>query len=258
MLRGNRSWRVETPRGAVLQKLYGERSGGLRAALREALISLAGAKTSARAAARCATERRLLAKWRAAGFDVPLDRTAEFPELGGPRVAVIEFVEGGRPLWDVLVRKDLADADRDALLGRFAAQWGRRHAAAIAAADAELVQEHGSLRHVLAAGGRLVTIDLEQAFRPRRDVRPLVAKEIAATLRSHWKRVGEERFARDLRTLAASYPDAAVLRLAADEYLRSPSALRRLLWRCDRALRGRKAAAKYRPLEMLDAALAGR
>ncbi len=133
-LDGNRSWRIDTPRGAVLQKLYVERAGAVRGVVRDALIAVMGTKTSARAAARRATERRLLATWRAAGFDVPRDLTDEFPELGGDRVAVFEFVEG-RPLYDVLAREGLAGAPRAEILLRFAADWGRRHVAALRGSD---------------------------------------------------------------------------------------------------------------------------
>lgn len=256
-LDGNRSWRVETRDGPVLQKLYVERAGAIRGVVRDLLIALSGVKTSARAAERWATERRILEKWRAAGFDVPRVLTDERRDLGGPCVAILEFVPG-RPLYDLLVRKDLAAGERASILRRFAAEWGRRHAAAISAQDADLIQEHGSIRHVLVAPDRMTTIDLEQAFLPRKDVRPLVAKEIAGYLRSHWKRTGAEAFARDLDEIVAAYPDPSILRGAADEYLRSGSALRGLVWRIDRAarrLRGGRDRAKYGPLQLLDEVL---
>ena len=259
-LNGNRAWRIDTPGGAVLQKLYVERSGGLRGVLRDLLIAIAGTKTSARAKARRATERRLLAKWRGAGFDVPLDRTDEFPQFGGSNVAVFEFVNG-QPLYDLLVSPQISPDTRASLLRRFAAEWGRRHVAAIAANDADLIQEHGSIRHVLVSDARMTTIDLEQAFLQRRDVRPLVAKEIAGYLRSHWKRVGEERFGSDLEAVLDGYPKPDILRDAADEYLRSASVLRRLIWSLDRIARRRRGGrdrAKYGPLELLHARLKAR
>jgi hypothetical protein len=249
---GNRSWRIETPKGPALQKLYRERGGALSVLVREILIAAARTKTSQRARARRATERRLLRHWRERGFTVPQDWTEDLPAFGGPDVAVLEFVEGAVPLWDLLVRPALDEERRVAVLRSFAAEWGRRHAEAVRASDAELVQEHGSIRHVLVAGDRQVSIDLEQAFLPCRDVRPLVAKEIAATLRSLWKRVGEERYAKDLAVVVAAYPDPSLLRGAADAYLRARGA-RRLMWAIDRALRNeRRRRAKYGALERLD------
>ncbi|MCG3133953.1 MAG: hypothetical protein HMLKMBBP_01222 [Planctomycetes bacterium] len=234
-LAGNRSWRVETPSGPVLQKLYVERAGPVRTFLRELLLSAAGSKTSARAAARCATERRLLAAWRAAGADVPRDLT-DAPEgraLAGPRIAVFEFIDGATSLWDLVVDRAVPAEARRAALARFAAAWGARHAAALRANDPSLVQEHGSIRHVLLTPDRVVTIDLEQAFRGTGDVLPLVAKEIAGYLRSLRKRVGEERFPADLATMVAAYPDPALLVRAADCYL-APRGIARIVWWADR------------------------
>lgn len=257
-LRGNRSWRVETPDGPALQKLYCERTGAVAALVREFLIAAARSKTSQRPLARKATERRLLRLWRDHGFDVPRDRTDELPAFGGANVALFEFVDGATPLWDLLADRRLDEARRESVLRRFAAEWGRRHAEALRTGESGLVQEHGSIRHVLVAGERQVWIDLEQAFRARGDLRPLVAKEIAGYLRSIWKRVGEERYARDLATIVAAYPDPGILRSAADEYLR-PRGLRRALWAVDRALRNeRRRRAKYGALEALDAELRAR
>lgn len=260
-LDGNRSWRIETPRGPALQKLYGERGGAAAVLGRQALIAIARSKTSSRALVRRATERRLLRHWRECGFDVPADWTADLPQFGAPNVAILEFIEDATPLWDVLAEESLHAGAREAVLRRFAGEWGRRHAEAIRTRDAALVQEHGTIRHVLVvrpaapAPGRQVWIDLEQAFLPRADVRPLVAKEVAGYLRSIWKRIGEARYAADLATIVDAYPDRTILRAAADEYLRAPG-VRKLLWALDRATRNeRRRRAKYGALESLDAEL---
>ena len=72
-LDGNRIWRVATPRGTVLQKLYAERGGWFASWSREFATRLRGGKTSTRAAGRRATESRLLRQWREAGLDVPAE-----------------------------------------------------------------------------------------------------------------------------------------------------------------------------------------
>jgi hypothetical protein len=256
-LRANRVWRTETPSGPVIQKYYLERAGPIRAVLRDLLIRAIGVKTVACPSARRATERRLLARWRAAGFDVPEDLTERHAWIAGPRVGVYEFVEG-TPLYDLLRRPDLGADERRDVLRRFAADWSRRHAEALRSGDPELLQEHGTIRHVLVAGPRLVTIDFEQAFLPRPDLRPLVAKEIASYLRSLWKRVGPEQFQADLAAILEGYADRKILRAAADEYLVPRTFARRLLWAGDRrmrAVRGGRDRAKYGPLEALRAAL---
>lgn len=251
-LDGNRSWRIETPKGPALQKLYCARGGALGGLVRELLIALARTKTSARPRARRDTERRLLHLWRARGVDVPADWTDDLPQFGAPDVAVLEFVEDAVPLWDLVVRPGLDEERRADVLRRFAAAWGRRHAEALRTGDAGLVQEHGTIRHVLVAGDRLVWIDLEQAFLAREDVSPLLAKEVAGFLRSLWKRAGEERYRLDLAEIVPAYGDPTVLRAACDEYLR-PRGARRVLWAVDRALRNeRRRRAKYGALEALD------
>lgn len=251
-LRGNRSWRIETPRGPALQKLYVERGRAYSVALRDALVLLARTKSPSRALARRATERRLLSLWREHGVDVPADWTDDLPQFGAPDVAVHEFIAGSRPLWDLVVEGEIEPAAREALLRRFADSWGRRHAEALRAREAGLVQEHATIRHVLVAGGRLVWIDHEQAFLPRSDVRPLVAKEVTDLLRSLWKRVGSVRFAADLAVIVDAYPDRTVLRGAVDSYLAATGA-RRILWAIDRRLRTpRRRRAKYGMLEALD------
>ena len=244
----------------MLQKLYVERTGRLRSAVRDLLIRIAGTKTGASPAARRATERRMLALWRASGIDVPEDLTDAFPQFGGPGVALYEFVEG-TTLHDLLEPGRLAgDARRD-VLTRFGTAWGRRHAEALRRGEAALLQEHGSIRHAMVSEERIVTIDLEQAFLPRRDLRPLVAKEVADTLRSLWKRAGEEQFRADLAAILDGYGDPATLAAAAAEYLEPRTPGRRLLWALDRRLRRRRGGrdrTKYGPLEVLAEATAER
>ena len=67
------------------------------------------------------------------------------------------------------------------LLSRFAADWGARHARALADNDPMLVHEHGSVEHVLVVGEapdeRFVTIDLERRYTARTAVEPVVAED---------------------------------------------------------------------------------
>ncbi len=256
-LRGNRIWPVPSPRGGVLQKLYAPHSSGPGYWARLALERLARRKTPTTVAARHATERELLRLWRAAGCDVPAELSTELPQLAHPRVNVIEHVPG-KLLGRLLADETLPRVERDALLARFAAAWGRRHALAVERRDARLVQEHGTFLHVIVSGERLVTIDLEQAYRPRADVVPLVAREIASYVRALAKGASEERLRADLRALVAAYPRRDLLDAAVREHLANPNPVRRLLWALDRRLRRdrRRTLGKYGSLELLRDVLA--
>ncbi|HZL99782.1 MAG TPA: hypothetical protein VFD43_05970 [Planctomycetota bacterium] len=230
---GNRIWRVATPQGTVLQKFYGERGGWLHAWARELGTRLYGHKTSTRAAGRRATEARLLRLWREAGLDVPEDLSGAHPDLANERTLVLEDVPGPL-LSSALADRALPDARREELLRRFGRQWCARHRLALQRGEAALVQEHATLQHVIVSGERLVVFDLENAFRPRRDLGPILAKEIAATLRSLAKCVEPARLHRDLEVLIGAYEDTPRLAAAAGHYLDNPRPWWRLLWALDR------------------------
>jgi hypothetical protein len=185
---------------------------------------------------------------------------------------VLEFVEG--PLLDERLRDPaLAEPARAALLGAFGAAWGRRHRLALSLREPALLQEHGTLQHVLVAGPpdapRLVTFDHENAFARAGDVEAHLAKEVASVLPSLYRsqprpasaRLATEakdaRLAADLRAVLAGYGDPAPLRAACAHYLRPRGALWRLICRIDRAREERAGlrAGKFRLLELLERAL---
>jgi hypothetical protein len=295
-LDGNRIWRVETPRGPVLQKLYAERGSWLHAWGRELGTRLRGGKTSTRASGRRATERRLLALWRAHGCDVPAELSAEHPELANARTLVLELIEG--PLLSRLLDDPVLPATRRAqLIARFAADLARRHDLALAHGEAGLVHEHGGIAHVLVAAPlrtpapgppdgapagppvgmpaadaiatapvaalRFVSFDLENSFRPRRDLAPLIAKEVASCLRSLAR--GRQHAAEDaradalggvragVRAFVAGYGARERLAAAAAHYLDHPSPLWRLVWSVDRRREERRGrpGGKYAALLLL-------
>jgi hypothetical protein len=248
---GNRIWRVETPSGPAVQKLYGERSGSLRSLGKTAVERLLRRKSTSSARSRYATERHLLALWAEAQIDVPADVGSRHPEFLRDDVLLLEFVDG-RPMLIVLAEKRLAQPEREDLLRRFAAGWSRRHRLAVETGEAGFVQEHGTFQHVLVAGDRLVSIDLEQAFRRTRDTMPLVSKEIAAYLRSLWGGVDAETFRRDVESLVEGYESREFLAAAANEYLHNRSRIRRWMWALDRIRNARRGRGKYVALQVLD------
>jgi hypothetical protein len=222
---GNRLWRVETPDGPALQKLYASKAGALRDAWRGALSFVIRGATGASPGARLRTERETLALWREAGIDVPADWTARFPGLAGERVLLLEWIEG-KPLDRVLASGGLDRPARDALLRRFAESWGRRQRLAAERDDARFVQFHAGLMHVLVAGERLVAIDLEQAYLRGRAVAPRLAREVGAIAKSLSKCGDAATFRSDLAALVAAHPDRALLAAAARRALAGAGAVR--------------------------------
>lgn len=244
--RSNRIWRMETPIGPAVQKVYRERDGRLRARVRSILSHVVARKTGVTAHERFVVERSMLHLWRDAGIDVPADLSERVGRPVRERTLLLEDVPGPT-LHDVLCDPLTPPARRADLLARFAALWGARHALALSTGDVRFVQEHATFKHVLVCGPRLVTIDLEQHYLPRRDPRPLLAKEIAGYLRSLWKHVDEATYRRDLAVIAVAYPDPPLLRAAADHYLHPKRLLLRTLWALDRMRDARRARRRGRP-----------
>jgi hypothetical protein len=108
----------------------------------------------------------------------------------------------------------------------------------------------------MVSGDRLVTIDLEQAFTSRRDLVPLVAKEIVAYLRSLGKGADPDTFRADIAAIVSAYPRPELLRATVREYLDNPNPLRRWMWSIDRRRRrAGRPLGKYAALLALRAAL---
>lgn len=255
---GNRVWRVTLPDGRVaIQKLYRRRRSRTKTCLRTALTALAGSKTPPGAAARRATEERMLRHWAEVGCDVPALIDPRDVGLAPGPALLMECVEGDTLLDWLRPRSWCSGAARAALLERFGATWAWRHRQALERHDPSLVQEHGSLDHVIVSGGRLVSFDLEQAFLPGRPVLPLVVKETLACLRGLAKAVDDAGFADDLAALVEGYGDRALLARIVAEGRRPASLLRRVVVAADHALeaRSRKRVSKRFLLDALERAL---
>jgi hypothetical protein len=255
-LDANRIWRVPTADGALVQKLYCERGPFLRRLGTHLGNVFFPLKTRPGARGRHRTERRLLRAWREAGLAVPIDLTDRHPELGGPRVAILEFVEG-RPLGSILRDDDLPRDERDELLGRFARDWGHRLGLALDGGRSDLVQNHATIQHVLVTPDRLVSIDLERHQRSR-NLLPLIAREVGNVLKSLAKRAKPEDVLRaDLTVIVRSFPRRQLLEDVVREAFRSRSPFRRVGWAFDRLrtrLR-RKPHTRYTALAALESVL---
>lgn len=214
----------------ALLKVYRPRRRG--AALRETLRSIGHqlfeGKRGTAPRDRQRTESVVLRLWSAHGFDVPavIERPIP-PEVRDPALW-LEWCPG-RTL-DAALSADACDlaAARD-LAERLAREQARRHQKALELSEPLLAMEHPSIVHVLASGGRLVTIDFENAYRRGFRAAEAVARELAGTLRSFIRRLpdrGEALF----DAYVAAYPHRDLLRAAAESTLRGggiPGALRR-------------------------------
>jgi hypothetical protein len=255
---GNRVWRVETPDGPVIQKLYNRRGRWPAEEFRAVMTALIGRKTSSLARQRRETERRQLALWRLTGFDVPREISAEHPGLAGPTQLILEYLDGPKLLDLLKPQANTSRADRNRLLYRYGTLWRERHDVALSTCDPTFLHEHGTLAHVILCGDRMVTIDLEQGYRSGGTVMPMLAKEVASTLRSLMSRAGEQNWPDDVRALVAGYGDRRRLARVVDEYLHNPRWSRALLWRLDRIRERRsgRRVSKFTALEALEQTLA--
>ncbi|MHC4820350.1 MAG: hypothetical protein ACYTDX_01350 [Planctomycetota bacterium] len=256
-VRGNRVWRVETPTGPVIQKLYRRKAPVWQSAFRSLFARFLRSATGVSIRGRWQVERRMLGEWRKAGVDVPRVLDEEHPRLAGDDITIMEFIDGRLFGW-VLGGRDRADrAQRDDAIDRVCAAWGGRLAVAAEKGDRRLVQVHGSFMHYVLTDDRVVTFDLEQVYLPRGAVMPVIAREIAMCLRFLAKQGDRDTFRLDLDVIVASFPARPLLEATVTEYRHSPSVLRRLVWAMDRAVRGKERGhrGKYAVIDELKLAL---
>lgn len=182
--RGNLVFRCSGEGGDAILKVYRRRGRLWSERLADFSQRWIEGKRGARAEQRCATERASFSAWRRHGFDVPriLDRKPP-AWIGDGSCLWMEFIEG-ESLRDVLQGSGREREEQEALVARLSADSARRHRCALDTGETLLVQEHPAAQHVLVAGPRLVTFDLESAYRPGFPVETALAYEISSTLRS--------------------------------------------------------------------------
>jgi hypothetical protein len=187
--RGNLLFRSTEPGGDVLVKVYRQRKSRWRDFWGDVSEHWFERKRGVRAAQRRETEAAGLAVWRAAGFDVPrLLERARPGWIGDHPFLAMEFVDGPT-LHQALEDPGRPFAERRALVVQLARDQARRHRCALERRETLLVHEHAMSRHVMVSADRLVTFDLEHAYRPGFPLPVAVAYELSSTLRS-LERVG--------------------------------------------------------------------
>lgn len=246
----NAVWQIERKGQRMIVKTYSRRRP-LGSSAISALCYWMEGRTTCSARGRCRTELRNLDLWRKAGFGVPRVVPLRFdPELPVP-YCVLEYVEGTE-LLSLLADRRVDFAVRERVFIGFIEEWGRRHAVALARKEPRLVQEHATLAHVLVAGDRLTTFDLEVSYWNRRNIRVLIGREVLGCIRSLLRRVAAEEAGRFLAVLAATYRPREILESIHEEVFGNPNPLKRLVYRIDRIRRHRSGSVtKYHAAECL-------
>ena len=181
------------------------------------------------------TERRLLELWRGHGLDVPRVYDAALPDGVAPPALWLEYCPGPL-LGDVLADAATPTARQRELIAWLGRETDRRHALAEHLGEPGLLHEHGSVKHQLLCGGRLVTFDLEAAYTRRRAIPTAIGEELSnllhSLLRYTWLPADEA-----LAHFAAGYGSLERLRrVGAELEARTPRALAKRV--ADRRRRG--------------------
>jgi hypothetical protein len=236
----NAVWKIRVDGRPVILKTYSSRRAPFQSCLNNVGHLLSG-RTPYTARARQRTERWNLLLWRQHGFDVPaLLPCLPLEKLPIPHLCM-EYIEG-RTLSAYLADDRIPAAERDETFDRFLATWGSRHSRADRLSEPRLLQEHGTLDHVLVSGRRLATFDLEVSFRGGRRVRSCISGEISGYLRSLLKQQSPETSQRLLAMLVRRYPHRSYLEEVCTELLRNGNPLFRLLHALERRCRGKPGA----------------
>ena len=207
--------KVELGGRPAVVKLYGRKRDWLRDWLRDVGQRLLVGKSGMTPAARCRTERETLALWRAHGCDVPAALELPLPPEVPPLRLVSEWIDG--QLLFVPIRDPrVALAEKQRLLARLAAEWGRRHELALRLREPRLIQAHAMLGHVLwvAAGAsgpgsaeRLVTFDFEVTWARRAASPRRVAHELMQLLESIAAFAPLDQIGPLIAAFVAAYPE---------------------------------------------------
>lgn len=198
---------IKTANGGdpLVVKYYGLKRGRLRTLIRNFGSVFIVGKSSITAAARCRTEREVLALWRREGFRVP--EVVDLPageERSGPCLAM-KWIPGPA-LHKLMQVKRLSIDEKCELAARFAAECRRRHARAIELSEPRLIMTHPSLNHVIVSGDELVYIDMEIVYIRAGELEQLICREISRFLRSFAGKTGKN-FVPILKSFIEAYPE---------------------------------------------------
>ena len=203
--------------GGAILKVYRPRRGASQA-WREGLRSFGHrffeGKRGTSPKERAQTEAAALRAWAKHGFDAPrlIDRAIP-AEITDPALW-IEYCPG-RTLDLVLSDPTTDPVVARSLVERLAVDHAGRHRAALENAEPLLLQEHASIVHTLESGERLVTFDFENAYGRGFSSEIAISHELAGTLRSFFRRLGDCAGRAHFDQYVAAYPDRDLIERAA-------------------------------------------
>ena len=203
----------------MVLKLYGSKRNSFRTSLKKYLSLFDVGQSSFSTHARFQTEREVLSLWQREGFDVPKIYSPAF--LAGfdqPHIA-IEWIPG-QTLTTLLHDPIISLDQKKYLISRFCQEMARRHERALEHREVRLLLFHPSVNRILISNDRLVYIDFEVVYSPKRDLERIVRKEIAGFLYSIARSSPQQQLHSLLECFIKEYPEKARMAFVLEELRR--------------------------------------
>lgn len=232
---GNIIRKYEGPQGTWILKQYRRRWSRWQEFTESIVARWVLGVTGGSSRSRYEAEKRSLEVWSAEGFDVLRRIDAPLPDEIIGSALWLEYCPG-RTLTKILIDESVPWSEKCALLERLGGELCRRHGRARALDEPLLVQKHGTTNHVLLFEDRMITIDLEGAYRPGFPLREALTREFSGYLRALAQRL-PDRVDDAFRCLIASYEDRDRLRELAEWGVHGKSHYRYFTRRQDRKRR---------------------
>lgn len=200
----------------MVVKLYGSKRSGLRTGLKKYLSPFDVGQSSSSIHARLQTEREVLTLWQREGFDVPAIYSPAFLAGFDQSCLAMEWIPG-QTLTTFLNDTGIPLDRKKDVISRFCKEMAGRHERALALQEVRLLLFHPNLSRILLSNDRLVYLDFEVVYTPKRDLERIVRKEIAG----FWYAIGRSAPRQQLHALVEcfiqEYPAKARMALVLEE-----------------------------------------
>lgn len=190
----------------IVLKLYGRKRNAFRTGFKKCSLPFDVGQSSSSPHDRFQTEREVLSLWKREGFDVPTIYSPAFLAGFDHLCIAMEWMPG-QTLTAFLHDTSISLDRKREVIGRFCKDMARRHERALQNQEVRLILFHPKLSRILVSNGRLVYIDFETVYTPKRDLDRIVRKEIAGFLYSIARTSPREQLYPLLECFIKSYPD---------------------------------------------------
>jgi hypothetical protein len=211
---GNLLLLVREASGSSVLKLYRRRHAHPREWLGAFSAAVFEGKRGISPRTRYEVEMRAMDLWSGNGFDVFRRIQRPLPDAVAPPAVWLEYCPG-RLLFEVLADPDVAWAEKERRIAWLGESLGRRYRRASDLGDTLLIHEHGTTKHVMVWGDRMIFFDLEGAFREGYDLIDAIGHDLSGFVRSVIVPTGE-RADEALGILARACPQPDLLAQAAE------------------------------------------